>query len=130
MTTGTKRGPKPKLSSTGAVMFKGMDDELVSIHATEGMHQSERPGHCATCEQPYRKDDWVSRNKNGQLVGMNCCGANDSASAPASYSQLMEDDAEGREFVPISQVLPNGKTKADMCRLCFQITASNGSCGC
>jgi hypothetical protein len=41
-----------------------------------------------------------------------------------------EDDVEGRDFVPVSQVLPKGRTKADMCGECFQIPSNNGVCGC
>lgn len=123
MTAKTQRGPKPQLGE----WHRGGEG---STNAVSGMHQADRNGSCDTCGKSYLKDDWVFRKPNGQVFGMNCCGNTETISAPASYAELMEDDAEGREFVPISQVLPKGKTKADMCLSCFQITAGNGSCGC
>lgn len=40
------------------------------------------------------------------------------------------DELSDRDAIEVSQVMPTGKTKADMCLRCFQIPSSNGVCGC
>ena len=41
-----------------------------------------------------------------------------------------DEDIEGRDLVPLSQVMPAGRSKRDLCPRCFQIPATNGVCGC
>ena len=41
-----------------------------------------------------------------------------------------DDDIEGRDLVKLSQVMPAGRSKRDLCPNCFQIPATNGVCGC
>jgi hypothetical protein len=140
---------KPKLGSTpargaGRTIDWGLDDRLpredreqyIRISALDGAQQALLNGHCARCDNPYRVGDWVFRGRDGELVAVNCCAVESDTRRPGDPVPLglgdMEDldDAHGRDLVPLSQVMPSNKTKADMCQRCFQIPAANGVCGC
>lgn len=115
-----KRGPK-----TRTLTFDGLEEVLVPMSKLDGIHQAASSGKCSRCEQVYRSGDWLFR-EDGRLVGVNCCASAHDAARPAEDAE----DIEGRDFVPISQVMPPNRTKADMCRACFQIPAANGACAC
>lgn len=126
------RRPLPAKSAGRTVNF-GRDEEYVPVSKLDGVQTAILPGFCARCEQPYRKGEWVFRNGRGELVGVNCCAtAKDAGPIPIGLGDLMDsaEEIEGRDFAPLSQVMPSNKTKADMCHSCFQIPAANGLCAC
>ena len=144
-----KRGPKPVIGkapakSAGRTIDWGLDDALpredkeqyIRISALDGAQQALINGRCARCDNPYRIGDWVFRNGSGELVAVNCCATErdmrrSEDPVPLGLGDMEDmDDAHGREFVALSQVMPSNRTKADMCQRCFQIPASNGVCGC
>lgn len=128
--------PKPTLNPTGAVRFKGMDEGILLRYGrqVEGAQPAQFTGACAECDQPYLKGDWVVPDERGYLIGVNCCGGakNETPGDPIPMGSTLDDaeDIDGRDWVPLAQVLPPGRSKADMCPKCFQIPASNGICGC
>jgi hypothetical protein len=98
--------------------------------------QAPESGFCGRCERKYAQGDWVFRDGEGRVIAVNCCAtAKDTRPAsdpqPLGLGDLLDaEDIEGRDFVPMAQVMPSGKSKADMCPICFQIPAANGLCGC
>lgn len=140
----TPRGPKPRLNN-GAIRYKYPDEEqYVPLAKLDSASQATFPGFCGRCERKYAKDDWVFRDGEGRLVGVNCCATEDDtrpAGDPVplggyvdfgdtSWAADTAEEIEGRDFVPLSQVMPTGRTKRDMCPRCFQIPSSSGVCGC
>jgi hypothetical protein len=127
----TKAPPKhkPKLSAAGTVEFRGMEDEslLIPLSGLSAVQRADGPGNCARCNKSYRRGDWLFRDA-GELVAVNCCATREDVrdeSEPVPLgAEYFEDEGA------LAQVLPTGRTKADMCRICFQIPASNGVCGC
>ena len=71
---------------------------------------------CADCQRTIYKDELIEWNQDDEIIGSRCCGTGDE---PRSVT------ADGLE-----RVLPQGKTRADMCARCFQIPSSSGVCGC
>lgn len=139
------RGPKPALTRTPptgrgwsakaerTVHFRDMEDDSVyiSLSKLNEPHQAGTPGECFRCERSYRAGEWVFRDTEGNTVAVNCCGTTDDMRTESVGADLKDaEDIDGRDWVPLAQVLPTGKTKADMCPKCFQIPASNGICGC
>lgn len=131
---------KPKVGrpakGAGRTVDWGRDEEYVPIAKLDGAQQAVLAGRCGRCDRPYAKGDWVFRESEGELVGVNCCAtAKDTVPArdpiPLGLGDLEDaEEIHGREWVPLDQVMPSNRTKADMCMKCFQIPASNGVCGC
>lgn len=70
-------------------------------------------GRCGNCGTDISVGDWVFYdNETGMLIRIECC-----------VDEVPDDKAERTSDAPIklSQVMPPGKTKADMCRSCFMI---------
>lgn len=134
------RGAKPKLAfgkgspakSAGRTVDWGMDEELVSLAKLDEPYRSPQPGRCSRCDAPFAKGDWVFREGPGTPVGVNCCATqSDMRPAGGGLGDLLDaEEIEGREFVPMAQVMPRGRSKADMCPRCFMIPAASGICGC
>ena len=119
---------KPKLDSSGAIKWRDGEEVYLQLSKLEGAHQADSAGQCDRCQRGYRKGDWLFRSE-GTLVAANCCGNPDDQVAMASMDLTDTEDINGG-LVPLEQVLPTGRTKADMCLVCFQIPASNGVCVC
>lgn len=129
--------PRPTpAKSAGRTVNWGRDEEGPPEAKLDGASQALIPGRCERCDRPYPKGEWVLRFEQGVLVGVNCCLlASDTLPAgdpiPLGIGDLTYDEEiDGRDFVPRSQVMPPNKTKADMCPSCFQIPAANGLCAC
>jgi hypothetical protein len=131
--TAKKTAAKPPRGAGGAIKWKAFEEPeevYVPLSKLEGVHQADAAGYCDRCQRSYRKGDWLFRSE-GTLVAVNCCGAPEDVAAPTSLGDLTDaEDINGTDWVPLNQVLPLGRTKADMCQRCFQIPASNGVCGC
>lgn len=105
-----------------------------------GALQAIEAGWCSRCETRFPAGSWIFRGEQDQVIGVNCCATpddvrgNEGDPAPLGgpgYGTLEDaEDAEGRDFVPLAQVMPAGRTKADMCTKCFQIPSASGACGC
>lgn len=125
----------PELSPAGTVRFRDMAlEDLISIQRLEDVHRAEQGGNCARCQLPYRTGDWIFRDL-GVMVGVNCCATSEDIPSwtgdpiPMGEERALGGD-EDDDFVALSTVLPTGRSKADMCRQCFQIPSNNGVCGC
>jgi len=111
---------KPNLSAAGTVVFKGMDDVRgLGLDAFKAVD----PGWCDRCQRWIVKDEWIFRDGKGRTVGVDCCATDGDRPAPVA-------DYNPDEEVGLAQVMPLRRSRADMCPNCFQIPASNGTCGC
>lgn len=137
----TVRGPKPSFprrpaQGAGRTVDWGRDEEYVQTSKLDGAQQAVIPGFCARCDKRYGTGEWVFREGEGRLVGVNCCATErDTRPAgdpvPLGLGDLVDaEEIDGRDWVPLAQVMPSNRTKADMCMKCFQIPSSNGVCGC
>lgn len=126
---------KPKLGGTRKVQWKDADEIIVPLSQLDGCHQILELDRCGRCSMELRRGDWaftVPSSTGPQAVGVNCCATAEDASDSRQESMSLVDaeDMDGREFVPLTQVMPYGKTKRDMCPDCFMIPAASGVCGC
>lgn len=112
------------------VNWKNEAELVIALNPIEGVHLATSSGDCAGCDYTYVKGDWVFRNNTGVLLGVSCCAPQYVAGLGGGGSSVVAEDGEGRDFVPLSQVMPHGKSRADMCPDCFQIPSTNGVCGC
>lgn len=116
---------------------RGAEEFLLPVSKLAGAHQAETSVSCGRCETHLPKGSWVFREE-GRLVGVNCCGTMEDVKEaerdgrdPVPLGDLTDaEDVEGRDFVPLSQVMPSNRSKADMCSRCFQIPSASGECGC
>lgn len=76
-------------------------------------------GRCSSCGDPFDVGANIFYDHNDQVVGLDCCGADDA-----------ERGSEESAVTPVDKVMPRGKTAKDRCETCFQVPASNGVCGC
>lgn len=86
---------------------------------------------CASCLAMIRVGDEVFYASGAEVVsGLACCGDKtaDELAAPAERDDLAVDEEPAD--VVIARTLPRGRTANDMCRKCFIIPASNGTCNC
>lgn len=133
------RGTKPQVAfakgapakSAGRTVDWGRDEELVSLAKLDEARQAQQAGRCGRCEVTYAKGEWVFREVD-RMVGVNCCAtSSDMRTSGGGLGDLLDaEEIEGRDWVPLAQVLPRGKTKADVCQRCYMIPAANGVCGC
>ena len=86
-------------------------------------------GACTSCSTAiFPGDDVFYAPGNEGVSGLDCCGDKDDADLIVVQRRDTEDEAQ--LTVDIAQVLPRGRTRADMCPTCFQIRSSNNTCGC
>lgn len=81
-----------------------------------GFSVADTNGVCA-CSTPYAEGDLIKRDwQLGLVWAQDCCGDS------VSVAKLMNVESEG--YTPLEAdhpVMPHGKSKADMCGLCFLI---------
>lgn len=90
-------------------------------------------GECSRCGRSYAKGDLIFIADANLYAAVDCCATEADYSGASSLDLGgidLEDDSVGLGFVPLSQVMPPRRSKADMCGSCFQIPAANGICGC
>jgi len=78
-------------------------------------------GRCGNCGEPFAPGAEVYYDADDSLNGQECCGLDDDRNAVRGAEALT---------APADKVMPRGRTAGDRCDRCFQIPASNGSCGC
>lgn len=119
-----KTGPT---KGAGRTVDWGRDSEIF-LDALDEAQRAPESGRCSRCDTAFAKGDWVFRDGPGTPVGVNCC-ATERDLRPTGLGDLLDaEEIEGREWVPLAQVLPRGRSKADACPRCFMIPASNGEC--
>lgn len=89
-------------------------------------------GVCTSCGHRILAGDHVFYAPGNESVsGLDCCGDKDDVDL--TVHQRRDDGLTVDEDDPattIARTMPRGKTAADACLRCFQIPASNGTCGC
>lgn len=86
---------------------------------------------CATCTARIAPGDLYFIAPGGQTAsGLDCCGDRDDADLVVT--QRAEEDGGDDEspVTAIARVMPRGRTVGDACPKCWQVPASNGTCGC
>lgn len=87
---------------------------------------------CATCSTAILPGDSVFYGPGAEIAsGVDCCGDRDDAELTVNQrgdDSLSVDDED--PAVTIARTMPRGRTAADRCGKCWQIPASNGTCGC
>lgn len=87
-------------------------------------------GTCSECQSSFRVGTEVAYlHTTGELIA-SCCINSETAAADAVATQGGDFDSFTPGRTPGIAVLPRGKTKKDMCEICFQIPSSSGVCGC
>jgi hypothetical protein len=93
-------------------------------------------GKCFKCQGSIYKGDrafFVGPTRD-EIYGEICCGDYTDAELATAVLPLLkaleDQELEDAMTVPVSHVLPRGKSIASMCRKCFQIPSNNGVCGC
>jgi hypothetical protein len=86
-------------------------------------------GSCASCSAPILPGDNVFYAPGNEAVsGLECCG--DRPDEDLVVLQRADDHGDEDATVDAAKVMPHGRTARDACQLCWQIPASNGTCGC
>jgi hypothetical protein len=87
-------------------------------------------GVCITCGGSVQPGDMIFYAPGNEAPsGLDCCG--DRPDEDLIVTQRRDDlAAEDELTVDLASVMPHGRTVRDACPTCWQIPASNGSCGC
>lgn len=84
---------------------------------------------CIPCGQSIERGDEITNHPKHGYIHLHCVDTADDVVYDMSESNGADFDSFTRGRSPIA-VLPRGKTASDRCDKCFQIPASNGTCGC
>lgn len=92
--------------------------------------KAQYPGNCISCGVAILPGDQIFYAPGNEAPsGLGCCG-----DRPDDELTVVQrrDETESSENPAdtIARVMPRGRTARDMCSRCFQIPASNGTCGC
>lgn len=79
-------------------------------------------GHCDICDSEIDAGDFIVGHPEARFIHEDC--AQDADRVP----QTPRTGRPARD--PVPDTLPRGKTAKDRCDMCFQVPASNGTCGC
>ena len=90
---------------------------------------AEYRGACNTCGHEYPVGTLIFRDSSEGWSRVECCGDKEDVRATGYDEPVSDYDPDGA-LVPLEQVMPRGRTKADACPKCFQIPSNAGVCGC
>jgi hypothetical protein len=97
--------------------------------ATRRSFQAKYDGTCGTCPAPIAIGDGVFYATPGAALvsGLDCCGDRpDEDLVTVQHAEEPDEDLT----VDVAKVMPRGRTARDACPTCWQVPASNGTCGC